>query len=98
MLEHPSVAVSGVTAEKVTVVVTFGLECGCSAVIGHDPVVVGLFGVLGSIVEFGNMSEDAQRLGFSSFYQSHAGMVFPGSQRIVGLLRGIVILLIDKSA
>ena len=47
------------SGEKIAIVVTLGLECRRSALIGHHPIVVGLFGVLGSIV-FGNMGKDAQ--------------------------------------
>src|SRR5436190_23230033 len=44
------------------------------------------------------MSEDAQRLLRTRLNQFHAGMVFPGAQRIFGFLWRIVVLLVHKGA
>ena len=52
LFENIAIAVIGFLAEYVTVVVTFCLESCRSAFVGHDPVVIGLFGVVGPQVIF----------------------------------------------
>ena len=47
LLEDPAVAVAGAEAENKAVVVTFALSGSGGALAGHDPVVMGFFGVIG---------------------------------------------------
>src|SRR6266568_1778528 len=96
LLENATVAVTCAEAEDETVVVPFGFQRRRRALAGYDPVVMSFLGVIGTQIVFRDVSEDAQRFPGTVLNQFHAGMIFPGAQRIFGFLRSIVVLLIHK--
>jgi len=98
LLEDAAVAVAGAKAVDEPVVVALGGECCVRAFAGHDPVVVGFFGVLGAEVIFGDVSEYAEGLGFAALNEFHIGVVFPGAPRVFGLFWCVVVLLGNEGA
>ena len=56
-----AVAVAGLEAVHETVIVAGGFEGFGGAFAGHDPVVMGVFGVVFAEVVFGNVVENAER-------------------------------------
>ena len=98
LLKNATVAVAGTEAVDEAMVVAFGGEGCVRAFAGHDPVVVGFFGVLGAEIVFGDVGEDAEGLGFAAFDEFHIRVVFPGTPRVFGLLGCIVVLLGNKGA
>src|SRR6188768_2699677 len=93
LVEDFAVAVAGGFAEDEALVVAFGLEGSGGALAGHDPIVIGLLGVLGAEVILGDVGEDAEGLALGLFDELHAGVVFPGAQGEFGFLGGVVVLL-----
>src|ERR1051325_10526463 len=98
LLEHTAVTMSGAAAENKAVMVALRLESGGGAFAGHDPVVMSLLGIFGAQIVLRDMSEDAQWFFLTLLDEFHARVIFPRAQRVFGLLRGIVILLIDERA
>src|SRR6185503_1209900 len=96
LFEDTAVAVTGGAAEEVTVVVALGFERSCSALTGHDPVVMRFLGIFGANIVFRHVSEDAQRFLLTLFDQAHARVIFPRSKRKFGLIGSVIVLLVHK--
>jgi hypothetical protein len=84
-------------AEDVAIVVPLGLKRVGGALVGHHPVVIGLFGIVGA-----QLSRSATcvkiRSGFFSLVSISfiAGVVLPGTERILRFFGRVVVLLIDE--
>lgn len=98
LLENVSIAVPDAEAVDETMVVALGIERFRGALAGHGPVVMGCLRIVGAEVFFGDVGKDAQWFLFAVRDQFHLGVVFPGAERIFGLLRRIVVLLGHEGA
>src|SRR3954462_15064453 len=98
LLKDAAITVTRGEAEDEAVGVTLRREGSLGAFAGHHPVVVRFFGIIRSIIIFGNVRENTKRLLLAVLDQLHARMIFPGAERIFGFLGSVVILLINEGA
>src|ERR1700730_10166975 len=98
LLKDPAFAVLRRLAEDKTVVVALRLQRRGGALVGHHPVVVGVFRVVGAKVILGNVGEDAQRFLLAVLDQFHRGMVVPRAERKLRPFWSVVRLLRHERA
>src|SRR5690606_29520012 len=98
VFKYAAIAVAGVLAEHITVMVILSGQSIGSTYVRHHPVVIGFLRIICAKIILRNMRDDSQWFPLAVLDQLHARMIFPCAERIIGLLRSIVVLLINKSA